>query len=105
MHQMNWDGLSATYQEKTGVDPQTLATLLNQVAENFEPDSFMLLQCDMLDSSYGGELTILPVGGKATFKEVPDRPISPRGLASDMSSVIGVIAASSVPDGSEVSAA
>ena len=39
---------------------------------------------------------VIAADGKATYQDVPTRPISPRGLASDMSVVIGVLPASAL---------
>lgn len=70
-----------------------LRFILREQIERYQPDGFMLLECHMLDSSHCGNLVILPYGGTATYKEVPNHPISPRGLASDMSVVIATTTA------------
>ena len=90
--QMNWTEFSSAYCERQQQTPEGLSAVLYGIVDNFDPVGFMLLECQMIDSSRLGEYTILPFGGKATFQEVPDRPISPRGLASDMSTVKGWIA-------------
>ena len=51
---------------------------------------WMLLECHVLDGSRLGELTLLPYGPGCTFMTPPDHPVSPRGLASDMSVVVAV---------------
>lgn len=51
---------------------------------------WMLLECHQLDSSHMGEYTLLPYGPGCTFREVPSHPVSPRGLASDMSVVVAI---------------
>lgn len=68
-----------------------LKEALASTAEKFNPDGWMLLECQVLDSSYMGQTVVLPYGGDATHKTVPGHPISPRGLASDMSVVIGTL--------------
>jgi hypothetical protein len=60
-------------------------------------DGWMLLECQVMDGSRLGSLTILPYGPNNTFARVPDHPISPRGLASDMSVVVGVLPAENLP--------
>lgn len=71
--------------------PEGLREILTSQKGRFSPDGWMLLQCEMLDSVKHGSLTILPYGGSATYPEPPDRPVSPRGLASDMSVVVGLL--------------
>ena len=78
---------------------QTPAGLLDRLLvqkARYNPTGWMLLECQMMDSHHHGSLTILPYGGTATYKEVPTHPISPRGLASDMSVVIATLAASEI---------
>lgn len=64
--------------------------LLSQVNE-FEPDGWMLLECHVMDSTQLGQYTILPYGPNNTFESILNHPISPRGLASDMSVVVGYL--------------
>ena len=70
--------------------PEDLLQQLIIIIRNFDPEGFILLECEVLDSSRIGDYTILPFGGGATYKEIPSGPISPRGLASDMSTVNAV---------------
>ena len=65
-------------------------TSLAEHVEKFNPYGWMLLECHMLDSSYLGQRTMLPFGPDNTYKAIPTHPVSPRGLASDMSVVLGV---------------
>jgi hypothetical protein len=51
----------------------------------------MLLECVDLSSSRLGSYVILPYGPRNTYKEPPTKPISPRGLASDMSIVVAIL--------------
>lgn len=92
--ELSFADFAAKYCERQEQTPEGLRTIFNRQTELYHPDGWMLLECHMLDSSRIGSLTILPFGGTATYKEVPDRPISPRGLASDMSVVIAVLKAS-----------
>jgi hypothetical protein len=68
-------------------NPFDICEILDRQVELYKPDGFMLLQCVDLSSSRLGSRVILPYGPNNTFKEPPDHPISPRGLASDMSTV------------------
>ena len=79
--------LIALYCESQNSTPEKLESILNVQTQQYRPKGFMLLRCDMMDSSYFASRTILPFGPNNTFKEIPDHPISPRGLASDMSVV------------------
>ena len=89
--EMTFDEFAAAYCETQKQTPEGLRRVLVGQAKMFKPDGWLLLQCQMLDSSQLGNRTILPFGPENTHKEVPGRPISPRGLASDMSVVIGVL--------------
>jgi hypothetical protein len=85
------------YCERHVNSPTRLAETLSQQVGLFHPDGWMLLECQDFSSSRFGHYVILPYGGQATFKEIPDRPISPRGLASDMSVVVAVLPADKLP--------
>lgn len=71
-------------------------TLLDQL-EKFQCEGWMLLECQDMCSSMLGSLTLLPYGPNNTYKAPPNHPISPRGLASDMSTVEGILLASDLP--------
>lgn len=86
--------LTKLYCSRQECDPDSLERRLQEVAKSYSPDGFMLLECHVFDSSMFGSLVILPYGGGSTFKEPPTHPISPRGLASDMSVVIATMPAS-----------
>lgn len=64
---------------------------LREKVDQYRPDGFMLLECVQFDSNYFGNYTILPYGPRNTYHEVPTRPISPRGMASDMSRIIATM--------------
>lgn len=53
------------------------------------PKGWALVECQMLDSSI--MVTLIIIGDAYTLKDVPTHPISPRGLASDMSTVVGFL--------------
>jgi len=94
---LTFDQFSERYCATQVQDRNGLLAILVDQKRRFNPDGWMLLQCVMLDSSRLGEHTILPYGPNNTFKEPPDRPISPRGLASDMSEVVAVLTADNLP--------
>lgn len=87
--QMTFDELAKKYCSRQQSDPEQLHAVLYSQAKKFNPKGWMLLECKQLDSSRCGEYTILPYGPLNTFKEPPTVPISLRGLASDMSVVVG----------------
>lgn len=91
MRQMTWKEFSEAYCETQMQSPKGLGVALDDVITRYNPDGFMLLECVVLDSSLLGQRVILPFGGSATWKELPKEGqcISPRGLASDMSQVVG----------------
>lgn len=88
---LTFEAFAAKYCARQENTPDGLRTTLCRQRERFQPDGWFMLECDRLDSSRCGELVILPYGGTATCKTVPDHPISPSGLASDMSTVCAVL--------------
>lgn len=84
------------YCESQDAEPEVLREVLLEKQKIFEPDGWLLLRCIVLDSSQCGQRVILPFGGKATFKEIPCRPVSPRGLTSDLSEVEAVLDAANL---------
>ena len=93
MKPMTFKEVADLYCDRQEQSPEGLREILLGQKERYSPTGFMLLECPMMDSSYFGSLAILPFGPNNTFKEVPNHPISPRGLASDTSVVIGVLKA------------
>ena len=94
---MTWADFSARYCRTQAMDPESLAIRLSGQIPQYEPDGFFLAEAQLFDSSYFGQVVILPFGPQNTFKTVPDHPFSPRGLASDTSTAIGYIDAKDVP--------
>lgn len=90
---LSFPDFAAKYCERQVRTPDGLKTILTRQKELYRPDGWFMLECAMLDSSRLGSLTILPYGGTATHKTVPDHPVSPRGLASDMSVVVAILKA------------
>jgi hypothetical protein len=78
------------YTERQALEPSELETTLAELEARYQPVGFMLLECADMSSSRLGELTILPYGPRNTYQTVPTHPISPRGLASDMSTVVAI---------------
>lgn len=69
---------------------ESLKAQLDKVEDLFDPDGLMLVQAQIMGSSWYGQHVILPYGPQCTYKQVPDHPITPRGLASDTSVVVAV---------------
>jgi hypothetical protein len=61
-----------------------------KLEEKFEPDGFMMLENQMLDSHKLGRRFILPFGGRSSNQRVPQHPISIDGTASGTVCVVGV---------------
>jgi hypothetical protein len=89
MTKLTWQEFSEKYCDTQEQTPEGLLEILFQQNKSYQPEGFMLLECHDLGSSRLGSKVILPFGPKNTFKEIPSHPISPRGLASDMSVCIG----------------
>lgn len=67
-----------------------IRTELQRTEDKFKPAGWVMLECQLLDSSSRGQLSIVPFGPHNTWKTIPEGPVSPRGLASDMSVVVAV---------------
>ena len=88
---LKFQEFAAKYCERQVQTAEGLREVLSKQKQRLNPDGWMLLECVMLDSSRLGDLTILPFGANCTYKTPPDHPISPRGLASDMSNVVAIL--------------
>lgn len=94
---MTWEEFANAYCETQLQTPEGLRDALQTVNHRFKPDGFLIAECKMMDSSQAGQRIILPYGGNATLKEPPSGPFSPRGVASDMSVVIGTVRVEDIP--------
>lgn len=94
---MTWEEFSGEYCTRQVQTPEGLSLLLREQVLRFDCVGFMLLECAQMDSSFFAQYAVLPYGPRNTYKEMPNHPISPRGLASDMSVVAGYIEAKDVP--------
>ncbi len=63
---------------------------LKSVENKYEPEGFMLLENQLMDSSRFGHRYVLPFGGLATYQEPPDHPFSYDGTASGTVCVVGI---------------
>jgi hypothetical protein len=86
-----FEGFAAMYCGRQEQTPDGLKEVLLTQKARFSPDGWVLLECQALDSSRCGEYTILPYGPNNTLKVPPTHPVSPRGLASDMSVVVALL--------------
>ncbi len=96
VEQMKWKEFAAKYCERQVQTPEGLLKILQAQKKKYDPDGWAMLECQMLDGSRLGELTILVYGPRNTFHAPPERPVSPRGLASDMAVVVAVLPASEI---------
>lgn len=95
--QLAWMALAERYCARQLQTFEGLQRVLSDQLDKFKCEGWMLLECQMMDSSSMGYLTLLPYGPNNTYKTVPDHPISPHGLAPDMSIVEGILLASELP--------
>jgi len=91
MKQMTFKEMATLYCERQVNTVEGVRKILLDQKRKFAPDGWALLECQQMDSSRFASMVILPYGPNNTYKEPPDHPISPRGLASDMSVVVGVL--------------
>jgi hypothetical protein len=94
---LTFAAFAARYCARHESTPDDLKTTLNNQRDKFSPVGWMLLECQQLDSSRLGSLTILPYGPNNTFKAPPTQPVSPRGLASDTSVVVALLPTENLP--------
>lgn len=94
---MTWTSFSDRYCKTQKQTPEGLAEILRKQLDIYHPDGFFLAEAQLLDSSWLGQVVILPYGPDNTFKTIPDFPFSPRGLASDTSVAIGHVLAEDLP--------
>lgn len=97
MENSKWSEFSSTYLETQAGTPESLAQQLRDVIERYNPTGFFIARCIVMDSSRLGQRVILPYGGSCTHKDLPEKPFSPRGLASDISEVEMTMEPSEVP--------
>lgn len=90
MTKMTFAEFAAKYCERQEQTPEGLREVLREQRVRLSPSGWFIAECQMLDSSWMGQLVILPYGPNNTFKEVPPphQAFSPRGLASDMSTAV-----------------
>lgn len=88
---LTFDEFAKMYCIRQVQTPEGLKAIFTRQKELYKPDGWMMLECQMLGGARFGHLIILPYGGDATYKTIPDHPISPRGLASDMSVVVALL--------------
>ncbi len=95
---VSYAALARRYCDRQASTPAELLAVLKAKKAEYAPEGFVLLECQDLSSSYMGSLVILPYGPKNTLKEVPAGVVSPRGLASDMSTAVAYLPAGDLPD-------
>lgn len=88
---------AAKYCERQESTPEQLLNTLRAQMERYQPLGWVLLEAQLFDSSYFGSLTVLPYGPNNTYKEIPNHPLSPRGLGSDTSVVVAVLLVEALP--------
>ena len=95
---VSWDEFATRYCDKQESTQAELLQRLHEINRKYVPQGFFMLECVQMDSSYLGQLVILPYGGKSTHPYPPTTPVSPRGLASDMSTVCAVLPLHNLPN-------
>lgn len=107
MKQLSWDGFVAYFARGETLTEHELKQFLKsliRMKKDYSPTGFFIAECKMLDTSPGspmGDRTCLAYGPKNTFKEIPTKPFSPKGLASDMAVAEVYIPVEDVPNALE----
>jgi hypothetical protein len=94
---MTWKQFAERYCDTQEQTPEGLAKILRGQIARWDNKGFFLAEAQLMDSSWLGQVVILPYGPQNTFKDIPEHPFSPRGLASDTSVAIGYIETDDVP--------
>jgi hypothetical protein len=63
---------------------------LKNTEDRLDPDGFMLLENQLMDSSKFGQRFVLPFGGESGMEKVPEGPFSIDGTASGTVCVMAV---------------
>lgn len=87
VEQITQTEIVSRYAETQQCSKEKLNKLLSQHREKYKPTGFLLLRCEGVGSPYFGLKEIIPFGPNHKVKEIPNHPISPRGLESDMSTI------------------
>lgn len=87
--------------ERQDQTPTRLLEIFRGQEAAYAPVGWFMAECQLLDSSRAGDLTVLPYGPNNTFKEPPSAPFSPRGLASDTSVAVAHCLAASLPESAD----
>lgn len=78
------------WDERTKQRSATIVDNLTEVEKRYHPDGFMLLECQLLDSSKAGLRWCLPFGPRNTHKVPCEHPFSIDGTASGTVCLAGV---------------
>lgn len=73
-----------------GAEAAPLSERLKKQEDLYEPDGFLLLECNLFDSEKYGKRYALPYGPRNTHTKISTKPFTVDGLASGMVSVMGV---------------
>ncbi len=95
---ISFDALARRYCDRQDMTPAGLLAVLRDQKARDNPEGWFLSECQMIGSSAMGELTIIVFGPNNTLKAIPDRPFSPRGLASDMAVAVAWLPAADLPE-------
>ena len=98
---IDFDAFAEKYCERMLNDKETLYGIFLKHVEKYQPQGWAMLECQNMSSSRMGDLSIVPFGPNNTWKQPPDKPVSPRGLSSDMSVTVAVLFARELPQTSE----
>ena len=69
---------------------------MRQQYERYKNDGWVVMECKQFDSSRFGEIVLLAYGPNNTLQEIPQHPITPRGLSSDISVACAFITSKSL---------
>lgn len=86
------------YCERQDNDPENLLRIFQRHRAQYQPIGWMLLECQVFDSSDLGHLRILVYGPNNTYKELVTTPVSFDGLVSTTSVVVAVLPVENLPD-------
>jgi hypothetical protein len=86
--QLCFEEFAHLYCETQVCEPDELRQRLQSQHAEYKCEGWFLSECQMFDSTSFRNRVIVPFGPNNSFKQIPNHPFSPRGLASDTSVVI-----------------
>jgi len=90
---VDFDTFAKQYCDKQDTPPDGLRSILRDQLDRYEPVGWVMMECQVLDTSKAGRLAIVPYGPSNTWQTIPQTPVSLDGTASGTSVPVAVLLA------------